>query len=323
MAYSSGAIFIRMATVTEGISAPGFILVLCAARLAIASLCLIPGWKGFAQSRYPLKTLRWSILAGIGLAAYLATWMISLSYTSIAVSITLSNTQPIWAIFLAWWWFHDKPRRVALVGTALALTGSVIITWNPASLATHYTLAWIGNSLALIGAICNCVYLVLGHKIQSLGLKVRHHLGVVYTTAALILLPIALASGYGYRVYAPKTYGCILLLALVPQLIGHSCFNLAVQHIKPHALTLVILGEPMIAGLLGYWVFGEAQGVSVIIGAGVLITGVAIATVNVAPKVVSTFSPTDTPFNQTPQSGEMDHRAMAQNQPKQSLVETQ
>ncbi|MEO0374218.1 MAG: DMT family transporter [Cyanobacteria bacterium P01_A01_bin.17] len=280
IAYSSGAIFIRLAIAAEGIQGPGFSLFLAASRLMVASLLFMPAWQGFTQARYTLKHLRGSLIAGVGLAGYLATWMMSLSYTSIMASTTLSNLHPVLAIFLAWWWFKDAPKRLALLGTALALVGSFMISLATPAQISIDSVPWLGNSLALAGALSNSLYILLGHQVQSLGIKMRHHTALVYTTATLILLPLPLLLNVGYTGYSKLTYGYVLLLALIPQLIGHTCFNWAMGWIKPQLLTLVILGEPIVASLFGYWIFGEVQGGGVWFGAMILVVGVAIATLS-------------------------------------------
>ena len=72
----------------------------------------------------------------------------------------------------------------------------------------------------------------------------------------------------------------MLLLALVSQPIGHTCFNWEIECIKPQLLTLVILGDPLIASLLGYLIFKEISGIRVLGGAAILVVGVAIATLS-------------------------------------------
>lgn len=290
VAYSAGAIFTRLATATYGSHQTGFSLFLSASRLVIASLISLPAWRGFRQARYSIKDLRYSILAGVGLAGYLATWMMSLNYTSIAASTALVNTHPVWSILLAWWWFRDRPRRATLVGTGLAIAGSLIISLgegNPSIIGLH---AWMGNGLALVGALSNGLYILLGHYAQKQGIKLQHHIVVTYAAATIMLLPLPLCFKANYVGYPKAIYGCVLLLALIPQLIGHGCFNWALGWVKPQLLSIVILGEPIVASLLGYWTFGEVQGVDVVVGAAILLLGVAIATINQSQSAPATQS---------------------------------
>ncbi|MGA7934517.1 MAG: EamA family transporter, partial [Kovacikia sp.] len=67
------------------------------------------------------------------------------------------------------------------------------------------------------------------------------------------------------------------LMALLPQLVGHTSLNWSVRWISPTLVTLAILFEPVFAGVLGYWLFGEMPGMVVLIGASMLLLGVAIA----------------------------------------------
>lgn len=66
-----------------------------------------------------------------------------------------------------------------------------------------------------------------------------------------------------------------LLLAFIPQLIGHTSFNWAVRWVSPTLVALVILAEPVGSSILGYLVFGEVPGSLVLVGAVVLLVGVA------------------------------------------------
>ena len=66
-----------------------------------------------------------------------------------------------------------------------------------------------------------------------------------------------------------------VLLAFIPQLVGHTSFNWAVRWVSPTLVALVILAEPVGSSVLGYLVFGEVPGSLVLAGAAVLLLGVA------------------------------------------------
>ena len=104
------------------------------------------------------------------------------------------------------------------------------------------------------------------------------HVAVVYTVAALVLLPLPLLFGSGYTGYSSDVYLWIVLMAVFPQLIGHTSFNWAVRWISPTLVTLTILAEPVGAGILGYILLQERPGPLVLVGAAVILGGVAIAT---------------------------------------------
>lgn len=120
-------------------------------------------------------------------------------------------------------------------------------------------------------------YVLLGSQAQRWGLSLGSYIGVAYTTAALVLLPIPLGFGSGYFGYPGAVYLYILLMAIICQLVGHTSFNWALGSISPTLVTLSILFEPICASFLGWWIFAEVPSFSVWLGGLVLLTGVAIA----------------------------------------------
>lgn len=105
------------------------------------------------------------------------------------------------------------------------------------------------------------------------------YIRIAYTTAATLLLPLPYLFGGGYGGYPPAVYGYILLMALLPQLVGHTSFNWATRHIPPVLVSLAILFEPVGASLLAFLLFGELPGIQVLFGALVLLVGVGMAVV--------------------------------------------
>ena len=90
-------------------------------------------------------------------------------------------------------------------------------------------------------------------------------------------MPIPFVSGVGYFGYPGLVYFYLLLIALLPQLIGHTSFNWAVRWVSPTLVTLAILFEPVGASFLGYLLFGEVPSLIVFLGAVILLVGVAVA----------------------------------------------
>lgn len=100
---------------------------------------------------------------------------------------------------------------------------------------------------------------------------------MVATTAAITLLPMLLLLGSSYSGYPTPVYLYVLLMALLPQLVGHTSFNWAMRWLSPTLVTLSILFEPVLASFLADLVFREIPPAQVFLGAAVLLTGVGIA----------------------------------------------
>jgi drug/metabolite transporter (DMT)-like permease len=103
------------------------------------------------------------------------------------------------------------------------------------------------------------------------------HVLVAYTTAAIVLFPLPLLVGASYGGYGPQTYVYMALLGLVPQLVGHTSLNWAVRWLSPTVVTLASLGEPIGASALGYLLFRENPGPSVLLGGIFALIGVGVA----------------------------------------------
>lgn len=274
---STAAIFIRLALAAADSRGVGFSLVLAASRLTLAALMLAPAWRSFRNLTFQRNALYYSLAAGVCLALHFATWITSLSYTSIAASTTLVTTNPIWVALLSWMWFREKPTLVTTTGIGITLGGGVLIGLASAGGAESGSNPMLGNGLALVGSWAVSLYFLLGREAQRRGLGIASHVVLTYSTAALVLLPLPLLVGSTYGGYAGQVYLFIFLMALFPQVIGHTSFNWAVRWVSPTLVTLIILAEPVGSGILGFIVFRENPGVIVLLGAVIILVGVAIA----------------------------------------------
>jgi drug/metabolite transporter (DMT)-like permease len=282
-AASTAAIFIRFAQ-SEG--APS--IVIAAARLTIASLILAP----IALTRY-LSDLRrldrqelvLALLSGLFLALHFATWITSLEYTTVASSVVLVSTTPLWVALLAPLVLHERVGTAAVVGLSLALTGGVIVglsdvcTWQTGalscpSLRTFFGgTAFLGDFLALAGAWMAAGYLLVGRKLRAkLGLV--PYIFVVYGMAAVVLMVLMLGMGESPIGLPPLAYLWFALLALVPQLFGHSTFNWVLKYLPASFVSVALLGEPVGSTILAYFIFQELPGWVKIGGALLIMTGI-------------------------------------------------
>jgi drug/metabolite transporter (DMT)-like permease len=71
-------------------------------------------------------------------------------------------------------------------------------------------------------------------------------------------------------------YVWIALLALLPQLVGHTSFNWSVRRLPAAYATIPVLGEPVGSTLLAITLLGETVKPLTLIGAAVAVAGIAI-----------------------------------------------
>jgi drug/metabolite transporter (DMT)-like permease len=279
LSVSTAAIFIRMAFAAVDVPDVGFSLVLAASRLTLAALFLVPVWGNFRVQPLQPTALIFSSIAGFFLAVHFAAWITSLAYTSIAASATLVTTNPIWVALISWLWFREKPTRLTIGGIMLTLAGGTLVAVGGLEGSSMGSNPLLGNGLALLGSWSISLYFLLGREAQRRGLGISSHVALTYGVAAIVLLPLPLLFDASYRGHPPQVYLWILLMAVFPQLIGHTSFNWAVRWISPTLVTLTILAEPIGASILGIIVFQEIPGWQVGVGAAVILLGVAIAAI--------------------------------------------
>jgi len=167
--------------------------------------------------------------------------------------------------FFLW---RERLNRLTVGGIIVAMIGVVVINYNGLSF-DHTSL--LGNTLALLAAFAMGAYLIIGGQLRT-RIDLLSYLTLIYSIAAIILLAVTLIMGYSLFGYSGQTYLMMVLLALVPQLIGHSSLNLAVRLVPVTLVSVAILGEPVGATLLGGLILGELPTVNETVG-GVLILG--------------------------------------------------
>ncbi|MGD2180509.1 DMT family transporter [Lusitaniella coriacea] len=276
-AISTSAIFIRLAIDAAGTRGVAFSLFLAASRLTLASLLLLPVGFRLKSQKISRQAVLFAVIAGACLALHFATWITSLSFTSIAASTTLVTTNPIWIALISWLWFGEKPTKMARIGIAIALCGGILIALGGGTADNTATNPLLGNVLALIGAWMVSLYILCGREAQRKGLGTGGYAIIAYSTSALLLFPFPLLFGSGYLNYPQPVYLYIILIALIPQLIGHTSLNWSVRWVSPIFISLAILFEPVGSSLLGFIFFKEIPGLPVLAGAAILLSGVATA----------------------------------------------
>ena len=74
-----------------------------------------------------------------------------------------------------------------------------------------------------------------------------------------------------------RIYFWMLLLAIVPQLLGHSTFNWALRYLSATYVSITLLGEPIGSAILAYFFLKEVPTGLMIFGAILILLGIFIA----------------------------------------------
>jgi len=272
---STASILVRFA---QGQGVPS--LAIAAWRLTIAALILLP--LVLARSRDELGRLAardWWLAGASGafLAMHFASWIVSLEHTSVASSVALVTTNPIWITIFSVLVLRERMPGLRAVAVGLSLAGSGVILWADAGAVTAGAPnPALGNALALIGSLTVCGYLLIGRRLRA-HMSLLAYIGVVYAAAAICLMALALALDTQMGGYPKFAWVLLAAMALGPQLLGHSAFNYALKHVSATMIALAVLGEPVGSTLLAWLMFGETVGPLKLAGMAMLLGGIFLA----------------------------------------------
>jgi drug/metabolite transporter (DMT)-like permease len=136
--------------------------------------------------------------------------------------------------------------------------------------------AFLGNILALAGAWAVAGYLMIGRRLRA-AMALIPYIFVVYGSAAICLLVAMILAGQSPGGYSPLIYTWILLLALVPQLIGHTTYNWALRYLPAALVSITTLAEPVGSAILAFVILQEAPTRLIVFGGVLILAGIYLA----------------------------------------------
>ena len=298
MSASTGAIFSRFAQGSGWSS-----IAIAFFRLLFATLILFP-WILF-RYREVIKGIRLKDylaigLTGLFLAIHFSAWITSLEYTSIASSVVLVTTTPIWVTLASRILFHEQISWKVTIGMLIALLGVVLVGISEncslnnfqivcANISGPVGTAALGDILAVIGAIMAASYLLMGKRIRK-SLPLIPYTFLVYGISAIFLLIfLFLSSAKTQPIVIHSGWIWLLLLAIFPQTIGHGSLNYSIGHISPVIVSVALLGEPVGSTLMGILFFHEIPTPLKLIGAGIILAGLLFVTLSQRQAETVTF----------------------------------
>jgi len=268
VAVSFSAIFIRLAHASA--------LAMAFWRNLIGAALLLPFALAYYREEFRALSRRQvaiAVLSGALLAGHFATWIPSLQYTTVAASTVLVTTAPVWVALGSWLLLKERVSPAAGAGIAVGLAGAVVVSGGDFGVSSR---AVYGDVLALLGAVFAAGYFLIGRNLrQRLSLLV--YVTIVYATCTALLAPVMAVSSTRFTGFPAKTWGLFVLMAVVPQIMGHTVFNYLLRDLDPTVITVGIMGEPVGASLLALGFFGEVPHWTTAVGGALILAGIYVA----------------------------------------------
>lgn len=234
-------------------------------------------WK-YTNEVKKLRIRDWlfSSVAGIFLAFHFILWFESLNYTSVASSTVLVTLQPLFAFVGTYFFFKENITLKTIFAGVIAIVGSILISWGDFKLNGT---AFYGDMLALVACALVTAYFLFGQDVRK-RLSLVTYTMIVYAVSTITLFIYVLIKGESFGPYSTMDWIWFILLAIVPNLFGHTLFNWSIKYVSTNVVSIAILFEPIGAAILALLIFKEYLIATQIIGGFIVIVGILLFVVD-------------------------------------------
>ena len=261
------AIFVKLSESPSGLTA--------FYRMAITVLIMLPFFvRNNISELFRFTKKDWVICTAAGtlLALHFILWFESLNYTSVASSTVLVTLQPLFAFIGTYFIFHEKVSSKTIIAGVVAIAGSVLISWGDFQLSGS---AFCGDVLALVACALVTGYFLLGQSVRG-HISLTSYSIVVYSTSTVVLMIYVLIFEGTFIPVEKMDWLYFVLLAVIPNILGHNLFNWAIKWVGANTISMTILLEPVGATVLAFILFDEHLRASQVIGGIVVLIGLTL-----------------------------------------------
>jgi drug/metabolite transporter (DMT)-like permease len=239
-------------------------------RLLFGTIGIIPVWLYFKKPITDRNGVKVAIVCGVLFACDIALWNTSIMLSKATISTLLANLAPVWVGIGALLFMKEKPTRIFWIGTAIAIFGVTIIIGINEVLVARLNL---GNMLAIIASMFYGAYLITVRKGRN-SLDTFSFTTISMITSTVVLGLICLFTATPLWGFNTKTWGALVTLGIIPQLLGWLAINQALGHIRPTVASASMLSQTVFTAIFSVFILGEVLTFHEIGGAVVVLVGI-------------------------------------------------
>ncbi|ELZ07981.1 DMT family transporter [Natrialba aegyptia] len=228
--------------------------------------------------RLARRDVGFAVVAGVALAVHFAAWFESLNHTSVAASVTLVQTQPLFVALGAGLVLGERVSRETVVGLAIAIVGAAAMSLGDAGEAPLSDATMYGNALAVLGAVTVAGYVLAGRSIRQ-RVSLFPYVTVVYTACAATLVALVGVQGHDFVAYSAREWLLFLGMAIGPGVFGHTVVNWVLEYLESVVVSVAWLGEPVGATVLALALLTEVPDLITVLGGLVVLAGIYVTTI--------------------------------------------
>lgn len=266
IAISFSAIFVKWSDASASIIAMY--------RLLITNVLMLPFLWNYRKEFARIKLKDWArtAMSGIALGLHFLFWMDSLRFTTVASSTAILTLEPIFVLVGAFLLHGVRSSRTSLIAMCIAIVGAICIGWGDFQFSGQ---ALKGDVLSFIGTIAVALHMLLGKSLRE-HISAYVYSFLVFLFAGLTLAVTNVYKGESFTGYPLKEWGVFFLLAIVSTIFGHYVFNWLLKYMKASSVSMTVLGEPLGASILAYFLLGETITTMQLLAGCLLLIGVAL-----------------------------------------------
>ncbi|MHA1977300.1 MAG: DMT family transporter [Candidatus Hodarchaeales archaeon] len=279
IAVSGASIFIRYALKS---SAP---IIIAFWRLFLVVLLLTPLLL-FSEMRKQFRSvltfhhMKYFVLGGFFLSLHFFSWIQSLEYTSVAASVIVVNSSPLWVVFLSFILFREVISPYQVIGLILCFAGIILIAFGDAQNQLFESFQE-GVILALFGSLMVACYFIIGKRMRSqFEVSNISYTYFVNGSCTIFLFLYSLGLSEQVWVFPLSNMTWFLALAIGPSLLGHALYTYSMKKLSAQVVSLTVLGEAAGASILGFIFLSEHLPISTILGGVFIGIGIILAVLN-------------------------------------------
>jgi drug/metabolite transporter (DMT)-like permease len=243
-------------------------------RLLITNVLMLPFLWNYRKEFTRIKLKDWArtAMSGIALGLHFLFWMDSLRYTTVASSTAILTLEPIFVLVGAFLLHGVRTSRNSLIAMCIAIVGAIFIGWGDFQFSGQ---ALKGDVLSFIGTIAVALHMLLGKSLRE-RISAYVYSFLVFLFAGLTLAVTNVYTDESFTGYSLKEWGIFSLLAIVSTIFGHYVFNWLLKYMKASSVSMTVLGEPLGASILAYFLLGETITTMQLLAGCLLLIGVAL-----------------------------------------------
>ncbi|SDQ79085.1 DMT family transporter [Brevundimonas sp. 374] len=215
---------------------------------------------------------KWALLAGLFFALDLSFWHYGIVMTSVANATVLCNLTPVVVTLFGWFVLKERPHRLFILALALAMGGAFAMAAGADG--GQGTNPMLGDLFSLSVAVWYSGYFLAVQAARRTAGAMRVTFWATLLGAPLLLI-VALALGEAVIPAGPAGWAACVAMGVM-HVFGQGGVAWALGKLPASVTAVTILIQPVVAGLLGWWIFGEtltpaqALGGALVLGAIVL-----------------------------------------------------